>query len=161
MSEQHIEKHKLVQFTYTITDDASNLLEQIDIPLGYVHGTDSGMFHKIEQALEGHSCGDRVEVTMTPEEGFGPHLPELTYTDDVENVPEQFRQVGAEVQMQNDRGEIKTFWVSRIENGKLTVDGNHPLAGKNLTFAVNVLDIRDATEDEIRQAGLPGQPLVH
>ena len=70
-------------------------------------------------------------------------------------MPEQFRYVGAEVEMHNDRGEAKTFRVSTIGSGKLTVDGNHPFAGKHLTFKVRILDVRDATVDE-----LTGQPVA-
>ena len=57
-------------------------------------------------------------------------------------MPPQFRHVGAEVPMQNDRGETRTFFVTRIEDGKLTVDCNHPFAGKTLIFAVTITDIR-------------------
>ena len=78
----------------------------------------------------------------------------IEFTDDLENVPEQFRYVGAEVPMQNSEGETKTFYVSKIEDGKLTVDGNHPLAGKTLTLRVKILDVRDSTEEDIRQSGI-------
>ena len=159
MTDQQIENFKFVQFTYTIKDDSGSLLEQMDIPVSYVHGTNSGIIEKLEQALEGHTIGDKVSVSLTPEEGFGRHRPELTYTDDIENVPEQFRWVGAEVEMQNDRGDVKTFRVSNIENGKLTVDGNHPLAGKTLVFTVKIQDIRGATPEEIRQSGAMGNYL--
>ncbi len=159
MSEQCIGPNKLVQFTYFITDETGTLLEQVDIPVSYVHGADSGIFDKIEQALEGCQVGERVEVPLSVEEGFGPHRPELTFTDDIENVPEQFRHVGAEVEMQNDRGEVKTFTVSHIEGGRLTVDGNHPLAGKSLVFTIDVLEIRDATPEEIRQGRAGAEPL--
>ncbi len=160
MTNQQVENFKFVQFTYTIKDDTGSLLEQMDLPVSYVHGIDSGIIEKLEQALEGHTMGDKVSVTLTPEEGFGHHYPELTYTDDIENVPEQFRWVGAEVEMQNERGDIKTFRVSNIENGKLTVDGNHPLAGKTLLFTVEIKEIREATPEEIRQSGAGGN-LLH
>jgi FKBP-type peptidyl-prolyl cis-trans isomerase SlyD len=159
MSHPCIGPNKLVQFTYFITDAAGTLLEQVDIPVSYVHGADSGIFEKIEQALEGRQVGDRVEVPLSVEEGFGPHRPELTFTDDIENVPERFRYVGAEVEMQSDRGEVKTFTVSRIAAGRLTVDGNHPLAGKPLVFTIDVLEIRDATPEEIRQGRAGAEPL--
>ena len=159
MTDQRIENFKFVQFTYTIKDDTGSLLEQMDIPVGYVHGTDSGIIEKLEQALTGHAVGDKVSVTLTPEEGFGHHRPELTYTDDINNVPEQFRWVGAEVEMQNDGGDVKTFRVSNIENGRLTVDGNHPLAGKTLVFAIEIQEIRGATPEEIRQSGRMGDFL--
>ncbi len=161
MSKHRIEKHKFVQFTYFITDDSGNLLEQIDLPVNYIHGTESGIFEKIEHALDGRRVGDKISVTLNPEEGFGPHRPELTYTDEIENVPVQFHRVGAEVEMQNDRRDVKTFTVSKIENGKLTIDGNHPLAGKTLIFNVEIKGIRDATAQEIEAGRLPGEMLVH
>ena len=86
---------------------------------------------------------------LTPEEGFGPHQPELTFTDDINNVPPQFHSVGAEVEFQNDQGVGKIFRVIKIENGQLTVDGNHPFAGKNVTYNLLVKEVRDATADEL------------
>ena len=100
-----------------------------------------------------------VELEVEPEQGFGPHDPDLTFTDAIENVPPQFRRIGAEVQMQNDRGEVRSFFVSRIEDGKLTLDGNHPFAGKTLTYAVTVVDIRDASEQEQRNG--VSMPVMH
>ena len=84
----------------------------------------------MDRAVAGKRQGDQVEVEVSPEQGFGERDPNLTFTDRVENVPPQFRQLGAEVQMQNDKGETKSFFVTRIEDGQVTVDGNHPLAGK-------------------------------
>ena len=65
-----------------------------------------------------------------------------------------FRRVGAEVAMQNEAGEVKTFYVTRIEDGKLTVDGNHPLAGKSLFVRVNILEVRDAEPGEEMTSGI-------
>jgi FKBP-type peptidyl-prolyl cis-trans isomerase SlyD len=158
---QQIAAHKYVKFTYTITDDKGNLLEQVDVPVSYVHGTESGLLEKVEKALLGHKVGDRISVRGSPDEGFGPHHPELTYTDEIDNVPEQFHRIGAEVQMQNENGDVKTFWVSKIENGKLTVDGNHPLAGKTLTFSIEVKSIRDATPEQILQGRPDGDMRLH
>jgi FKBP-type peptidyl-prolyl cis-trans isomerase SlyD len=117
------------------------------------------MFPDVEHALDGCELGDSVEVVLPPEKAFGFHDPEMTFTDAIENVPPQFRHVGAEVQMQNERGETRSFFVSRIEGDKLTVDGNHPFAGKTLTYAVTVADIRDATEEEKRQG--MSRPIMH
>lgn len=158
---QQIAAHKYVKFTYSITDDKDNLLEQVDVPVSYVHGTESGLLEKVEKALLGHKVGDLISVRISPEEGFGPHRPELTYTDEIEYVPEQFRLIGAEVPMQNESGDVKTFVVSRIENGQLTVDGNHPLAGKTLTFSIEVKSIRDATPEEIVQGRPDGDMPLH
>ncbi len=136
-------------------------MEQIDLPVSYVHGADSGMFEKIEINLEGHRTGDSVSVTLAPEEGFGHPSSELTFTDDINNVPEQFRYIGTEVAFQNERGESKVFRVSKNQDGKLTVDGNHPLAGKTLTFILKILAIRNAKEDEIQLGRMPGDSLMY
>jgi len=144
-----IRKHTLVTLTYTIEDTTGEVLERIDLPVSYVQGSNQGPFLAIERALEGHVAGDEVAVKLPPEQGFGPHDPNLTFTDDIDNVPPEYRQIGAEVEFQNEAGDVKRFVVSKIEDGKLTVDGNHPLAGKELLFRVRVVDVREATPDEI------------
>ena len=130
MSEAVVSKHKVVSIVYQIRNEAGDIMEQIDYPVSYVHGGPSDLIQKVESALEGAAVGDSVEVVLEPDEAFGDHNPALTFTDDLENVPPQFRRVGAEVEMQNDDGELRTFFVAKIEGGKLTVDGNHPMAGK-------------------------------
>ena len=152
-----VAKNKAVYVTYSILSEQGEILERSDLPVGYVHGAGSSLIEKVEERLEGCDVGDTVRVELTPEEGFGPHLPELTFTDDVDNVPPQFRMVGAEVQMENDQGEVRSFVISSVADGRVTVDGNHPFAGKNITFVVEVVDVRDATADEIRN-GTPEQP---
>ncbi len=154
MSEQKVAKHKVIYLTYSIIDDAGNVFEQSDVPVGYIHGVGSDLFEQVENALDGKAVGERVEVSLSAEEGFGPHRPELTFTDDIDNVPPEFRYIGAEVEFENERGESMQFRVTRIEDGKLTIDANHPLAGKTITFVVDVADIRDATPDEIAN-GVP------
>ena len=150
-SAQQIRRNKAVQFTYTISDDEGNVIEQVDLPVNYVHGASNmGLIERVERALEGCVKGDSIEVDVPPAEGFGEFDPSLTFSDDLENVPPQFRKVGAQVEMANDAGETKTFVVSKIENGKLTLDGNHPLAGKTAKFSVKILEVRDATDSEIR-----------
>lgn len=162
MTEPRITRHSYVSFTYVINDQEGNLLERSDLPMSYVHGSDAGLFIPIERALEGRCVGDSVDVILAPEQGFGPHDPSLTFTDDIENVPPQYRHVGAEVEFQNDSGESRKFTVSRIEDGKLTVDGNHPFAGKTLVFTVNVIAVRDATPDEIvNGVSAPGSMPLH
>ncbi|HHJ14574.1 MAG TPA: peptidylprolyl isomerase [Gammaproteobacteria bacterium] len=154
-----VARGKVVAITYSIIADTGEILEQSDIPLYYVHGGRNQMFPQVETALEGAAVGDTVEVTLTPDEAFGPHDPSLTFTDDIDNVPPQFRHVGAQVEMQNDQGDTRTFFVSKIEDGKLTVDGNHPFAGKTLTYAVTVTDLRDATPEEMEQG--VSSPILH
>jgi len=150
-SKETIRPGKFVTLTYSIEDLDGNTLEQNDLPVSYIYGGDQELIGGMEKAVAGRSVGDEVKVTVPPQEGFGKHDPDLTFTDDLENVPERFRHVGAEVQMQNDRGEVKSFFVTKIENGKLTVDGNHPMAGKTVVVKVKILEVRDATDADRQQ----------
>ena len=152
MSDEVISTGKAVHFVYSITSaSGGDVLEQSDVPLGYVHGGYSELIHKVEYALEGCKVGDKVDVPLSESESLWAYDPSLTYTDDIENVPEQFRQIGASVEMANESGETRTFFVTEINDGKLTVDGNHPLAGKAITFHVEVKSIRDASPQEIKK----------
>jgi len=159
MTEPVVSQGKVVAITYSIVADTGEILEQSDIPLYYAHGGANQMFPEVEAALEGHGIGDTIEVVLPPEKAFGPHDPNLTFVDDINNVPPEFRHIGAEVEMQNDRGEKRSFFVSKIEGDKLTVDGNHPFAGKTLTYSVTVTDIRDATEEEMKKG--VSTPVLH
>jgi len=152
MAKQVIKPGKYVSLTYTISDQAGNLLEQNDIPVNYIHGGETELIGGMDRAVAGKAVGDTVQMTVAPEDGFGAHDPELTFTDDLENVPPQFRRIGAEVQMQNESGETRSFFVTRIEDGKLTVDGNHPMAGKTLLVQVKILEVRDATIEDMQPA---------
>ncbi|MCP3850736.1 MAG: peptidylprolyl isomerase [Gammaproteobacteria bacterium] len=150
MATEQIENDKYVELTYEILDENDEVRERADIPVKYIHGHDSGLFPKIEKALEGHVSGDKVEVSLSQLEGFGPSDPSLIFTDNLTNVPSEFHQIGSEVQMQNDQGETKKFTVTSIQNGKLTVDGNHPLAGQTIKFILIVGVVRSATEEELK-----------
>jgi len=155
-----ISQNKLVSLVYTITDDSDEVLERNDIPIQYIQGVNSQVIEKIEQALEGCQTGDLVQVSLTPEEGFGPYQPELTFTDDIDNIPPEFHSIGAEVEFQNDHGESKIFRVSKIKDGKLTVDGNHPFAGKSITYNITVKEVRDATDSELAN-GADNMKVLH
>ncbi len=159
MTEQTVSPGKFVSLTYSITDEEGRVLEQTDLPVGYIHGGRMELIGGMDQAIAGKRAGEKVELRVPPEQGFGERDPNLVFTDDLENVPPQFRQVGAEVTMQNERGEVKTFYVTRIENGRLTVDGNHPLAGKHLRVQITIHEVRDPTPEDLRQDGLA--PSVH
>jgi FKBP-type peptidyl-prolyl cis-trans isomerase SlyD len=158
-----VKKGKVVSVTYTLHDERGQIFEQSDLPVPYLHGHASGLFDKIEQMLEGRHVGDSIEATLSPAEGFGLHDPALTFTDDLENVPPELRFLGAKLEAQNASGEMLNFVVTRIENGKLTVDANHPLAGQTVKFRVTVRALRDATPEELLTglAGGSGSTALH
>lgn len=157
-----VSKNKVVYVTYVIINEKGAVFEQSDIPIGYLHGSDKGLFLKVERSLEGCKVGDKVEVKLTPEEGFGDHDPSLTFTDDIANVPPEYRHVGAQVQFQNESGEVRDFFVSRIEGNQLTVDSNHPLAGQTVIFKVTVADIREPSPEELYNGEpMDAMPTLH
>ena len=149
MSEKTVSNLQLVSFTFSIKDESGTTLEQSPMPMDYLHGN-MQMFPKIEAALEGKKVGDEVEVTMTPAETFGEHDPDLILTDNVDNVPAEYRYVGARPIFHNDRGEKLEFVVTEINDGKIVLDANHPYAGKSLTFHIKIEGIRTPTDAELQ-----------
>ena len=135
--------------TYIVKDQLGDIIEQNDVPVSYVHGVGSDIIPELEKALTGHAIDDRVNVTISPQDAFGDYDPALVFTDSLENVPEEFRYVGAQALFQNEEGESKTFIVTKIDNDWLTLDGNHPFAGKTVEFEATIHAIRDANDDEI------------
>jgi FKBP-type peptidyl-prolyl cis-trans isomerase SlyD len=155
MTHEKVAPGKLVVLTYSIRDDQGRILEQSDLPVTYIHGGQVELVGGLDRHIEGCPAGEEVELTLSPDAGFGRHDPGLTFTDDLANVPPEFRFVGAEVPMQSDSGEERTFIVTRIEHGRLTVDGNHPLAGKTLRVRVRIVEVREPTAAEWAEQG-PG-----
>ena len=148
---EKIKPGKFVSLTYVIRDESGSVLESNEIPTGYVYGGGTELLGSMDQLLLGKQAGDEIASKISPQNGFGEYDPELVFMDDLENVPEEFRHVGAQVQMQNDLGETRSFYVSSIENDKLVIDGNHPLAGKTLLLELKVHEVRDATAKDVAE----------
>lgn len=162
MNDEIVSKHKVVYIRYSVLDESGRVMGQQDMPTGYVHGARSGLFDEIEQSLEGHKVGDTVEAYLPPS-AFGDRNPDLVLEEDIANVPPQLRFIGAEAQMQNESGEVLTFRVTGIENSRITLDGNNPLAGRISKCVAEILSMRSATPEEIRD-GFPaeqGAPMFH
>ncbi len=153
-----VAKNKVISLIYVVRNEKGEIFEYRDLPVSYVHGSGADLFPKIEQSLEGRAVGDRVSVQLSPAEAFGERDPKLTFTDDIENAPPELRRIGAEFEAQNAKGESIMLTVTRIEGDKITVDANHPLAGQTISFEVTVQDIRDATDEELRD-GRPASDL--
>ena len=163
MSEQKVEENKVVSLTYVIVDETGAVLEQYDLPISYVHGNTSSMYPKVAEALEGAKVGDEIEVSLSPAEGFGERDPSLTFSDAIDNVPPEYRHIGAEASFENEQGESVTMTVVKMDDGKILLDGNHPFAGKTVTFKLRVKEIRDATEAEVGSGEVAQQdkPVLH
>jgi len=149
-----IQDGKFVELTYKVTDKKSrHVLTRVDFPLGYVHGHNEILAPSVHKQLEGKSVGDVIEVPIDGNQIFGPRDESLVFTDHIENVPEEYRQVGGSILMENDKGQTRSFIVTWMDDEKLTVDGNNPLCGREVVFTLEILTVRDATDEETRVGG--------
>ena len=149
-----IQDDKLVELTYKVVDQKSGqVLSAIEYPLGYVHGRNDILMPAVLDELEGKSVGDVIEVPIDCNKLYGPRDESLVFTDRIENVPEEFREIGTTITMENDKGQTRNFLVTRMDDETLTVDGNNPLCGRQVIFALEVLAVRDATDEEIEAGG--------
>ena len=158
-----VSQDMVVSITYTLHDESGKLFEYREVPISYLHGAGSDLFDKVEQSLAGKSVGDKVHVTLSPDEGFGQRDPNLQFKNPLFDVPEEYRHIGAEIEAKNELGEARPFYVSRIEDGTVTFDGNHPLAGQTVEFNVTIVGIRPASKQELKRGEPdpdPGLPIL-
>ena len=149
-----IQDGKFVELTYKVTDRKSgHVLTMVEFPLGYVHGHNEILAPSVHKELEGRSAGDVIEVPIDGNHIFGPRDESLVFTDHIENVPEEYRRVGISILMENDRGQTRSFLVTRMDDETLTVDGNNPLCGREVVFTLEICNVRDATDEETRAGG--------
>ena len=154
MKNDVIEANKYVELTYQVIDRKSGqILTAVEYPLGYVHGVNEILAPSVMTELEGHSEGDIIEVTIDCNTIYGPRDESLVIIDRIENVPEEYREVGTAILMENDRGETKSFLVTRVDDETVTIDGNNPLCGREVIFKLEILMVRDANEEEIEHGG--------
>ena len=151
-----IQNGKFVELTYKVTDKKSgHVLTRVDFPLGYIHGFNEILAPSVHMQLEGRSAGETIEVPIDGNQIFGPRDESLVFTDHIENVPEEYREVGTTILMENDKGQTRSFIVTRFDDETLTVDGNNPLCGREVVFTLEILTVRDATDDETKVGGAP------
>ncbi len=159
MSEE-IRDGKFVELTYKVTDrKTGDVLSCVEFPLGYVHGHNEILAPSIHKELEGKSAGDVTEVLIDGNRIFGPRDEALVFTDLIENVPEEFRQIGTSILMANEKGQTRSFIVTRIDGETLTVDGNNPLCGREVVFRLEIETVRNATSEEMKAGGTVGAAL--
>ena len=146
---QRIAKDKVVHLKYLLQDRDSGHTLAFRDDMIYLHGGYGSAFPKVEQALEGLEVDMKVEVELDPQDSYGEVDPQLRLEVPAEAIPEQARQVGAQLDGEGPDGSSTQFRVVAVEADRITVDANHPMAGKRLRFLFEVLDIRDAHPREI------------
>ena len=153
-SSETIQAGKFVELTYQVTDKKTgHVLTRVEFPLGYVHGHNEILAPSVHRELEGKRAGDVIEVPIDGNQIFGARDESLVFSDLIDNVPEEYRQVGTSILMENDKGQTRSFLVTRMDDETLTVDGNNPLCGREVIFTLEILTVRDATEEETNAGG--------
>ncbi len=145
-----IQDNKYVELNYKVIDEKTGqVLSTVEFPISYVHGADQVLATQVTAQLQGRSQGDIIEVPIDGNLIYGARDENLVFTDRIENVPEEYREIGMKILMENEKGETKEFIVTRMDDETLTVDGNNPLCGRDLIFKLEILTVRDATDEEI------------
>ena len=149
-----ITRHQFVELMYQITDKKTgHVLIESDFPLAYVHGVNQILSPGVSVALSGKTAGDVIRLEIDGAELYGKRDESLTFTDDINNVPKEYRTLGTVITMENAQGEQKNFIVTRVDEQRLTLDGNHPFCGRRLVFELKIVSVRHASEQEIAQGG--------
>ena len=154
----HISEQKVVTMNYEVADDQGQLIDRSEEggPLAYIHG-DGQLIPGLETALEGRGKGDKIAVDVPPEQGYGERDEEGVQTvarnqfDDSVEI-----EVGMQFEAQDDDEGHQIVTVAAVDGENITLDTNHPLAGKNLRFKVEILDVRDASTEELSHGHVHG-----
>ena len=144
-------KDKVVLMHYTLKNDAGKVIDSSDgaDPLPFLQGH-GNIIPGLESALEGSKVGDKLDVSIKPEEGYGELM-----KDAIQEIPSSALQgidevkVGMQLQSQDQDGNAFLVTVTKVEDDKITVDGNHPLAGQTLHFSVSIESIRKDEAEEL------------
>ena len=148
---------KAVAIHYTLTNHEGAVVDSSrDVePLPYIHGTES-LVPGLEKALEGKAVGDKIEVSVAPEDGYGENNPNLTQT-----IPRDLFEFDGEIEVgmrfeaEAENG-IELVTVIGVDESSVTIDANHPLAGETLNFDVEIMSIREATAEELEHGHVHG-----
>ncbi len=156
-----IERGHVVRLHYTLRDDDGNTIESSGRkPLSYLHGY-GHLIPGLEKALHGSEAGLQTTVTVPPKDAYGDKDPQAIIRAPREEFPRGLTlEPGAMVQAETPDGPI-TFTVVSVSEDEAVLDGNHPLAGKALTFDVEVLEVRAATPEEISHGHAHGEGGAH
>ena len=158
-----ISKDLVASIHYTLKNADGEVLDTSDgqEPLHYVHGAQN-IVPGLEKELEGKTTGDKLAVVVDPIDGYGEYNAEL-----IQELPKDMFagvdtiEVGMEFQAQTPEGGMQIIEVKSIDGDKITVDGNHPMAGQTLHFDVEITDVREATKDELEHGHVHSEGCDH
>lgn len=150
-----IEKDTVVTLRFKVAEASGKLIEESREPMVYLHGGYDNTLPKIEAALDGHEPGYEVNLQLKPEDAFGVRDESLARTIPKKEFPPGVK-VGGQLEGTTDDGQPHVFHVMKIKGDTVFLDGNHPLAGKELRFHLKVTGVRAATAEEIEHRHVHG-----
>ena len=157
-----IGEQKVVTLHYTLTDNEGRVIDQSeDGSFAYLHGA-SNIIPGLENALSGKSAGEELSVAVSPEDAYGDRDESM-----LQQVPKNMFEdtdqiaVGTQFHAQGPNGEMLVVTVMEVQEEHVLVDGNHPLAGVELNFDVKIIDVRDASEEEVEHGHVHGPEGHH
>lgn len=155
----NISKDTVVTLHYKLSDAQGNLIEESSEPMVYLHGGYQNTLPKIEEALDGKQAGYEVTIQVEPEDAFGEYDADLVKIEPRELFPDELdigMQFEGAPEGEDADKDTHVFTVTDIADGKVVLDGNHPLAGMALRFALSVVDVRKAAEEEVAHGHVHG-----
>ncbi len=158
-----IAKNAVVSLTYQLADADGTVIEKTGDPISYLHGGYDGIFPTVEEALEGKNIGDTFSVSMEPDDAFGEYEHELVRAEPRDMFP---KEVAVGMQFEggaegDDDEDFMLYTVTEVTDDEVTVDGNHPLAGKSLVFSGTVTGVRAASAEELTHGHVHGEGGHH
>ena len=142
-------KDTVVALRYQLFGTDGQLIEETDDAVEYLHGGYGGMFPAVEKALEGKEVGETCRVRLTPDDGFGDYDADLVHIEPRDKFPDTI-EIGMQFEGKGEEsGDTVVYTVTDIAEGKVIVDGNHPLAGQTLHFECTVTSVRAASPEEV------------
>ena len=154
-----IAKDTVVSLRYELYDSEGELLEKVDDPVSYLHGGYDGIFPLVEEALHDKDVGVQCNIVLQPDDAFGEYDHELVQVEERSAFPED---IAIGMQFEGgpegaDEEDFSLYTVVEINDDEVTVDGNHPLAGKTLSFNCTVTGVRPATAEELMHGHVHGE----
>lgn len=147
-----IQNESVVEINYTLTDETGVVLDSSEMsgPLSYIQGK-RNIIPGLEKELQDKKVGDKIKVTVQPDDAYGHYNQDMVQTTTLNEFGEDAAkvQLGTQVELESDQGEIMVATVTKIEGQNVTLDANHPLAGAQLLFDVEVTSLREATAQEL------------
>ena len=156
-----ITKDTVVTLNYQLYGTDGELIEQTEEPVEYLHGGYGNMVPAVEKALEGKAVGETCRIRLEPDDGFGDYDADLVHVEPRDKFPDNVK-VGMQFEGAGEEsGEKIVYTVTDVAEGKVVVDGNHPLAGQTLHFECTITNVREASEEERSHGHVHGEHGHH